>query len=404
MTKNGGWPLNRIPLLTRPMARVAFVGTYPPAMCGIATFTESLRDALELDRGYGPDVVELVDGPEVPPNDRQEVIARLDPADPTSLREAAERLAGHDVVILQHEYGIWGPHMGRAVLDFAGMVRGGLITTLHTLLPRPSRLQAEIISELARLSTFTVVQTLSAMDLLSRRYRAYSRSIVVIPHGTDRSLRSVADARHARVRYGAPRLLTWGLIGPGKGLEWSLRALALLKESYPNVHYTIAGRTHPKVLAREGESYRQSLLAIVSSLGLEDNVEFIDDYLSRDELDRLLLDTTITVLPYDSTDQMVSGVLVEAVSATVPVVATTFPHAAELAEVGAVAAVPNRNPEALAEAIGRLLGSETALRDIARRQGRIAVGLEWTSVAREYDRLIDAVVGTKAARDVPTAS
>ncbi len=397
---------NGIPVLTRPMARVALVSTYPPAMCGLATFTESLHGALALDRGrgFGLDVIELLDDPGSPPNDRQEVIARLDPADPTSIRAAAERLAGHDVVILQHEYGIWGPDLGRGVIEFVDMLHSGLITTLHTLLPRPSRIQEEIIKGLAQRSMFTVVQTRSGRDLLVRRYRVDPRSIVVIPHGTGRSLRSVAEARRRHLRSGAPRLLTWGLIGPGKGLEWSLRALALLKESHPDIRYTIAGRTHPKVLASEGEVYRQSLLPIVSSLGLGDNVDFIDDYLSQDTLDGLLTDTTIAVLPYDSPDQMVSGVLVEAVSATVPVVATAFPHAVELAEAGAAATVPHCSPDSLAEAISRLLKSGTALEEMARAQRRIAVEFEWSRAAREYDRLIGAIVGAKAARDVPTAS
>ena len=401
-----GQRLNGISTLTRSRGQVALVSTYPPAMCGLATFTESLRGALAVARGddRGLDVIELMDDRQSPPNDRQEVLARLDPADPTSMRTAAERLAGHDVVILQHEYGIWGPHMGRGVIEFAEMLRSGLITTLHTLLPRPSLIQEEIIKGLAQRSMFTVVQTCSGRDLLVRRYRVDPRSIVVIPHGTGRSLRSVAEARRGRARSGAPRLLTWGLIGPGKGLEWSLRALSFLKESHPDIRYTIAGRTHPKVLASEGEAYRQSLLAIVSSLGLEDNVDFIDDYLSQDTLDTLLTDTTIAVLPYDSSDQMVSGVLVEAVSATVPVVATTFPHAVELAEGGAVATVPHRRPDSLAGAISRLLKSGTALEEMARAQRRMAVGFEWSKAAREYDQLIGAILRVKDARDVPTAS
>jgi glycosyltransferase involved in cell wall biosynthesis len=395
------------PVLVRPTARVAFVSTYPPAVCGLASFTESLCGALALNRGSrdGIDVVELVEDPRVPHNDRPEVIARLDPADPFSIRKTAERLDGHDIVVLQHEYGIWGPDMGRAVVEFADAIQGGLITTLHTLLPQPGRLQEKIIRGLSDRSLFTVVQTRSAGELLASGYGVNPSAIVVIPHGTGRSLRSVAHARSTLVSQGSQHLLTWGLIGPGKGLEWSLRAVGQLKESYPDIHYTIAGRTHPKVLAREGEEYRELLLSIVSRLGLEDNVEFIDSYLSQDLLNELLLDTTIAVLPYDSTDQMVSGVLVEAVSATVPVVATSFPHAIELAGSGAALAVPHRSPHALANAIRSLLDSETALAGMVEAQDRIATGLEWSNVARDYDRLIGAAVRARSlASHVPTAS
>jgi len=404
--RNGQGP-NPLPVPARPTARAAFVSTYPPAVCGLASFTESLCGGLALNRGSrdGIDVVELVEDPRIPYNDRPEVIARLDPADPNSIRQTAERIAGHDVVILQHEYGIWGPDMGRSVIEFADALENFLITTLHTLLPQPSVVQEEIIKRLSDRSTFTVVQTQIAKDLLARRYRIDPRSIEVIPHGTGRSLRSVAHARSTLARRGSPNLLTWGLIGPGKGLEWSLQAVGMLKDSYPDIHYKIAGRTHPKVLAREGEAYRDRLLEIVSILGLEDQVEFMDDYLSQDVLDDLLRDATIAVLPYDSTDQMVSGVLVEAVSATVPVVATSFPHAVELSGSGAALAVSHRSPQALTHAIGSLLESETALADMARAQGRIALGLEWGAVADEYDRLINAVVRAKPLTGrVPTAS
>ena len=403
---NGEGP-NPLSVLARPTARAAFVSTYPPAVCGLASFTESLCGAIALNRGsrHGLDVVELVEDPRIPHNERAQVIARLDPADPLSIQKSAESIGGHDVVILQHEYGIWGPDMGRAVIEFADALENGLITTLHTLLPRPSVVQEEIIKRLSDRSTFTVVQTQIAKDLLARRYRIDPRSIVVIPHGTGRSLRSVAHARSTLPRRDSPNLLTWGLIGPGKGLEWSLQAVGMLKDSYPDIRYKIAGRTHPKVLAREGEAYRDRLLEIVSILRLEDHVEFIDDYLSQDMLDDLLRDATIAVLPYDSTDQMVSGVLVEAVSATVPVVATSFPHAVELSASGAALAVPHRSPQALTHAIGGLLDSETALAGMARAQSRIAIELEWGNVADEYDRLINAVVRAKSLTGrVPTAS
>lgn len=394
LERSTGEGLDRLPVLVRPTARVAFVSTYPPAVCGLASFTESLCGALALNRGSrdGIDVVELVDDPRIRCKDRPEVIARLNPADPLSIRITTERLSTHDVVVLQHEYGIWGPDMGRAVIEFADALQSGLITTLHTLLPQPGRLQEDIIKGLADRSMFTVVQTHRARDLLSARYRVDPGSIVVIPHGTSRSFRSVAHARSSLLPHGPPSLLTWGLIGPGKGLEWSLQAVGLLKESYPDIRYTIAGRTHPKVLARQGEAYRERIFGIVSKLGLENDVVFIDEYLSQGMLDDLLVDATIAVLPYDSTDQMVSGVLVEAASSAVPVVATAFPHAIELAQSGAAVTVRHQNPDALANAIGSLLESEAALRDMAHAQSRIAIGLEWGNVAREYQHLIDAVV------------
>jgi glycosyltransferase involved in cell wall biosynthesis len=171
------------------------------------------------------------------------------------------------------------------------------------------------------------------------------------------------------------------------------------------VLYTIAGRTHPKVLAREGEAYRRRLETMVHDLGIETNVEFVDSYLSDEQLDALLLDAGVVILPYDSTEQMVSGVLVEAVSAHVPVAATEFPHARELAEVGAVATAPHRDPEPMARAVSTLLGSPQARREMIRAQRAVAAELDWDVVARGYEALIErAVLETSVMSHVSTAS
>lgn len=392
----------------RPPVSIGFVSTYPPAMCGLATFTESLRDAMTANRGHvgGLDVVELIDALTGSPSGRPEVIARLDPADPWSVRLAAERLNEYEMVVLQHEYGIWGPDMGASVLEFLDRLDTRLITTLHTLLQDPSSIQERIIEALTQRSVFTIVPTQTASDLLTRRYAVDPRTVKVIPHGTDAPHRTVARLRDAVPSTGsAPKLLTWGLIGPGKGLEWSIRAAGLLKASYPDLHYTIAGSTHPKVLAHQGEQYRHSLERIVSELGLEDNVEFLDAYLPEEKLHELLSDARIVVLPYDSTEQMVSGVLVEAVSANVPVVATAFPHAVEMSEAGAASTVPSRNPTAIAKSISDLLDSQSAMDEMVRAQRRLSPDLGWTSVAADYEKLIeDAVRGSAVMSHVSSAS
>jgi glycosyltransferase involved in cell wall biosynthesis len=179
----------------------------------------------------------------------------------------------------------------------------------------------------------------------------------------------------------------------------------MLAEAYPDLRYTIAGRTHPKVLMHEGETYRRRLEQLVRTLGLERRVEFIDGYMPENLLHDLLLDATIVVMPYDSTEQMVSGVLVEAVSANVPVVATAFPHAIELAGEGAVVTVPHRSPEALARSIAHLLDSPTALDEMTRAQRRLASGLEWTNVAFQYETLASSLAtGSIAMTHVPPAS
>jgi glycosyltransferase involved in cell wall biosynthesis len=376
-------------------------------MCGLATFTASLRQAMVEGRGGGEGlvVVELVDGPTTDLS-RPEVIASIDPADPLSMRLGVDRLDSVDAVILQHEYGIWGPEMGWPVIDFADRLRAPLITTLHTVLVSPTKVQEEIVERLSRRSAYTVVPTNAARDRLCARYAVDPNSVLVIPHGTDSMLRLVARRRGAGPRQNqSPKLLTWGLIGPGKGLEWGLQAVHLLRQRYPDLVYTIAGKTHPKVAMHQGESYRRHLERIVTDLGLADNVRFIDDYMSSELLGDLLLETTLVVLPYDSTEQIVSGVLVEAVAANVPIVATEFLHSVELANQGAVATVPNRDPGAIAETIIGLLDSADARQLMVAAERAIAPDLEWASVAAEYEALVEyAVVGSAPMRYVSPAS
>jgi glycosyltransferase involved in cell wall biosynthesis len=375
---------------------VAFVSTYPPTMCGLATFTASLRSAIAQNRGTsrGLDVVELTDSPGTHP-DRPEVIASIVPTEPLTMHRAVDRLSNHDLVLVQHEYGIWGPQMGEAVLDFLEMIEAPLITTLHTLLPRPTPIQTEIIERLHARSRYIVVPTRGARELLGERYQVETASVVTVPHGTDRPHRNLAQLRSLDLaRIVSPRLLSWGLIGPGKGLEWAIRAVATLTDRWPRISYTIAGKTHPKVLASEGEAYRRSLEDLVSDLGVEDNVVFIDDYLSLNRLKGLLLEATAALLPYDSSEQMVSGVLVEAISAGVPVIATSFPHAVEMARDGAVIAVPNRNSEAIADAVATLFETPAAMGTMAQAQRRVSAELDWANVGARYEDLIDS-----AARD-----
>ncbi|MDH3500606.1 MAG: glycosyltransferase, partial [Acidimicrobiia bacterium] len=222
---------------------------------------------------------------------------------------------------------------------------------------------------------------------------------VVIPHGTDVVRIAPGGARRAGTADRGPTLLTWGLIGPGKGLEWAIAAVHLLRDRFPGIRYVIAGRTHPKVQDSHGEDYRRSLEEIVERLGLEDAVEFIDDYLPRPALHKLLGSTDAVVLPYDSTEQVVSGVLTEAIAASVPVVATEFPHAVELAEADAVVTAPHQRPDAIAQALTDLFDAPNQMERMRDAQRRLAPDLEWSSVAARYEALVRSVLKRPVALD-----
>jgi glycosyltransferase involved in cell wall biosynthesis len=208
----------------------------------------------------------------------------------------------------------------------------------------------------------------------------------VIPHGASDHT-GVPTRRHQQ-----PHLLTWGLLGPGKGIEWALRGLARLQKLKPAPVYTVAGRTHPKVVELHGEAYRAGLHQLGATLGIAHTVRYESAYLDDAALGELIRSADVVVLPYDSTEQVSSGVLIEAVAARIPVVATAFPHAVELLTDGPGLVVPHRNPAALATAIRRILTRPDLAAALRERTGAVEPTLRWPAVARLYQALAETLV------------
>jgi glycosyltransferase involved in cell wall biosynthesis len=226
-----------------------------------------------------------------------------------------------------------------------------IIAVLHTVLAHPTAGQRAVLEAVGALAASIVVMTATARALLLRHYAVPVRKVVLIPHGVHEA--RVAPPTHARGR----NVLTWGLIGPGKGIEWGIRAMGRLADAEADAddrapaHYTVLGETHPKVLAHEGERYRDHLHSVIDELGLHDSVTLDDRYLDADSLALAVAAADVVLLPYDSREQVTSGVLVEAIAAGLPVVATAFPHAIELLDRGPGIVVEHEDPAAIAAAL-----------------------------------------------------
>ena len=119
----------------------------------------------------------------------------------------------------------------------------------------------------------------------------------MIPHA-----RTGAPARSSAPADGSSRGDCWGRGGHRAGPE----AVASI-DLDPPVTYDIVGQTHPNVLARYGQSYRRSLEKLVEKLGLEDQVRFIDRYVSDEELEEMVAAADLVVIPYDNSEQVSSG-------------------------------------------------------------------------------------------------
>ncbi|MFC3688997.1 glycosyltransferase [Aquipuribacter hungaricus] len=385
--------------MTAGRTRVGFLSTYPPTQCGLATFTAALTEHMG-GPAAGVGVVRVVDSPQPPP--APEVVGQLVNGSASSARSAATLLDGFDVVVVQHEYGIFGGPDGRDVLALVDSLAAPVVVVLHTVLVDPSTSQREILLHLMARAAHLVTMTETARDRLLEHYAADPAKVSVVQHGAPDHRDVGPVVRAALPADRRPTVLTWGLLGPGKGIEWAVEAMPALRDLHPR--YLVLGRTHPKVLEHSGDVYRQDLLRRAAENGADDLVEFDASYLDVARLARVVAAADVVLLPYDSREQVTSGVLIEAVAAGRPVVSTAFPHAVELLGDGTGLLVPREDPAAIAAALRRVLTEPGTAARMTRLAEAKAPELVWPAVAARYREIAAAVAGRTTSADVATAS
>lgn len=353
---------------------IGFVSTYPPTQCGLATFTAATRAAIaSRPAGGRTGVVQIVDGHER--SRRAEVMGWLHTSDSASRRRAAAALRNFDVTVVQHEFGIYGGRDGEHVVDLLDELTTPRVVVLHTVLSAPTAHQREVLEQVLARADRLVVMSGIARARLVEVHGIDPADVVVIPHGATPNLGAVPAGRTA---------LTWGLIGPGKGIEWAVDAFATLRDLDPPARYVVTGQTHPRVAELHGEAYKDSLRARAASSAAAGMVTFDDRYCDEPGLLRLIRGADVVLLPYDSTEQVTSGVLVEALASGKPVVATAFPHAVELLSGGAGVVVAHRDPQALGAALRAVLTDQALRARLTDAALQLAPSLFWSTVAQRY--------------------
>ena len=378
--------------------RFGFVSTFPPTQCGLASFTAALRGALmhsAIDEGW---VVRLVDAPL--PGSGDEVVAQLITGDSASLRRAAVQLNQCDIAIMQHEYGVYGGTDGSEILHLLDQVLVPCVVVLHTVLTHPTPHQRQVLESVIAKADAVVTMTKAARDRLAAGYAADMSKVRIIAHGAPALQATMADPVF---RTGEFTVLTWGLLGPGKGIEWGIEAMAMLRDLTPMPRYLVAGQTHPKVLLHEGDVYRDRLREQVRQAELGSCITFDDHYRNSSALASLVRSADVVLLPYDSTEQVTSGVLIEAVAAGKPVVATQFPHARELLAGGAGLLVPHRDPAAIAAALRSVITHRDVMTRMAAAATAAAPQLLWPAIAEQYRELAGRLVAPSMAAAPPAA-
>ena len=363
------------------------LSTYPPTPCGLATFTAALANGLTAN-GADVSVVRISDGP---PSTSTPVIGELVNGSPASVAACAELLNLSDVAVIQHEYGIYGGVDGDEVVDIIEGLRVPSIVIAHTILKDPTSHQRSVLEAVAALADQVVVMSEAAAQRLCRDFDVDRRKVKTVPHG------ATIPTNTTVMRGGRPTLLTWGLLGPGKGIERVIEAMGSLNDVPGRPRYLVAGRTHPKVLAADGEAYRDARTEQARRSGVADSVCFDAGYRSVSTLTALVQSAAVVVLPYDSTDQVTSGVLVDAIASGRPVVATAFPHAVELLNSGAGIVVGHDDPDALASALRRILTQPRLAGAMAAEARRLAPEMAWPVVAGAYLKLAHGIRAERLA-------
>lgn len=368
-------------------SRIAVVGNYLPRHCGIATFTTDLCDAISSECGaarlFAVPMNDTESGYDYP--ERVRLTVAQD--DLSSYKQAADFLnfTNFDVVCLQHEYGIFGGPAGSHILALLRRLRMPVITTLHTVLRDPTPDQRRVMEEIAALSDRLIVMSELSSQFLQEIFKVPGSKIDMVPHGVPDL--PFLDPNFFKERFdveGKAVLLTFGLLSPNKGIENVIQAMPHILSQHKNVVYIVAGATHPHILRREGDHYRESLQALAKEIGVESNVFFHNRFASPAEMAEVIGAADIYITPYRYEAQVVSGTLAYALGAGKAIISTPYWHAIELLDDRRGALVPFQDPEAIARKAVELLDTPAVRHAMRKRAYLYSRDMVWKKVALAY--------------------
>lgn len=380
---------NKIPVVLENQEDIknAFVGTYPPIKCGIATFTKDLTTAVNLLNPNKLSEIIAVTPRGENPTYPWEVSHKIEYDNKEDYIKAAQYInkEGFDVVCIQHEYGIFGGKDGEYILEFAKQLETPLIITLHTVLETPSPNQKRIIKELSEIAKVMVVMSQTPKDRLIKQHKVEPGKIVIIPHGIpDLPFSSSELWKNLLDAEGKFIIGSFGLLGPNKGYEHLIKALPAVIKKHPEAVGLIAGETHPKVKEKYGEKYRESLVELTKKLGIKDRVFFLNRYFSLQELTSIIQAMDIFIAPYTNPQQISSGALAYAIGCGRACVATPFAYAKEHLSDKRGILVPFDDSEKLSEALNYLIENPEEREKMAHSSYLLGRKMTWVKVADAY--------------------
>ena len=370
-----------------------FLTSYPPRECGIATYSQDLLQAVKEKFGatfsLKVGAFESNDCQYKYPNEvKYKLQTQLDESY-VALADKINKDSNLVSIFLQHEFGLFGGEYGEKIIPFLKSVYVPVTTTLHTVLPNPNQKLYTIVREILFYSDQVIVLTQNSKFLLLKFYDAEEDKIVVIPHGTHLvSQMNEEDLNFKNPYTGKFVLSTFGLISEGKSIETALDALPQIIAKFPNIVYLILGKTHPEVVKKDGEKYRNSLIEKVKELKIQKNVQFINKYLSLPELIKYLQLTDIYLFTAKDPNQAVSGTLAYAMACGCPLVSTPIPHAKELIE-GVGVNFDFQNSNQLAKATIDMLFQPKLLKEMQLNAFHKINPTSWQNAALAHVKIIE---------------
>ena len=368
--------------------KVAYISTYPPKECGIATFTKDLTNAVNMLNPHNLARIFALNHNVEKFNYPWEVLFQINNTKSTDFLKAAQYInqSNFDIVNIQHEYGIFGiGDNGIKILEFINALKKPIVTTVHTTLIEPDKPQQEILQALGKKSKAIVSLSKTGVDRLNKIYSVETGKIVHIPHGIPDVPLSLTDTYKKVFGYEGKNVIgVHGLLSTGKGYEYVIQAMPTILRVHPNTIFVIAGATHPEVKKTQGESYREDLIKLANKLGIQDHIYMYNEYMALDTVINFIRSFDIYVTPYKNPEQIVSGCLAYAIGCGKATVSTPYIYATEVLENNKGIIVNFGNSKQFAKAITDLLNKPELREQLALESYRYARTMTWVNVASKY--------------------
>lgn len=379
--------------------KIAFVATYPPRECGIGTFTHSLATAIKNSNDNENEIIVIAmnDNHEkyVYPPEVKFVISQEQQIDYLAAADFINR-SGAEVCILEHEFGIYGGQSGVYILPLLHRLHIPLISTLHTILEKPSYTEKAILKQICAMSDKLVVMSYKAIQFLETIYEVPSEKIIRIEHGVP-DIHYEKEQSRVELKFNTKKLLlTFGFVGRNKGIETVIKALPQIIDKHPEVIYVVLGKTHPNVLRSAGEEYRNSLKLLIKTLKLGNHVLLLNEFVEEKELFKYLSACDIYITPYINEAQITSGTLTYAMGSGCVVVSTPYWHAAELLTENKGCLFDFKDENGLAKVLNNLLETPELMSSIQEKAVAYGQDIIWPKIGHRYLKLAEQLAATVA--------